>query len=800
VDNRSVTTVAVATVLLLVALMAPVAGAEGVDVAVETRSDRIDGLATDPGAPASFAAARDASRASAPTATAIPFSMLGFSVPGGPAGLWLRTSDDGEAWTAWEQAAWHDEEGPDEGTPEGERSAGRTVSAPVWVGEARWLQVRTAGGLAPEDVSVYLIDSVGLHRNIAQRALDAVRAAWGGEGRAAAAVVDQPAILTRQQWGADESRRSGNPSYARGLKAAYVHHTAGGGSANSYSEAQVAGLIRGFYEYHTGFQGWSDIGYNFLVDRFGRIWEGRAGGIDRAVIGAHAAGFNTGTVGVAVIGDFEGVNPSPAAVEAVARLVSWKFDVHHVDVGAPVTLTSGGGSSNRYPSGTQVTLSSVNGHRDTGWTACPGLLYTHLPTIRNRAAALASDMFVQPSASPSTILLEIGSTPPAVTFSTGLKPAGAWSLQVRGPGGGVAHSASGSGSSATSTWQPPQDAGPGSYTYTFQASGRRGATGTVTIGELLLDRVGASNDPVNGAIDIARAAFPAAGSAGHAVITRSDVFADAMAGGPLAGTHGPLLLTGSGGLDARVRTELERVLAPGGTVYVLGGTQALSPEVVDDLQRTWPVERIGGAERTATAASVAARVLARSGSSTVMLARSEAPAGVQPWADALAGGAYGAKAGVPVLLTPGTALTAATRDALAGVTRTIVLGGTLAISDEVAGEVPDPVRVSGQDRSGTAAAIAERLWGRTTGRDGDLLILGPGYREGAWTMTLSAAPLAARNDAPLLLANAGTLPPETRRHLERLDYGGARQASGWVVGSTSAVGDAVVGEVSRFLR
>lgn len=192
-------------------------------------------------------------------------------------------------------------------------------------------------------------------------------------------------------------------------------------------------------------------------------------------------------------------------------------------------------------------------------------------------------------------------------------------------------------------------------------------------------------------------------------------------------------------------------------------------------------------------------VRARSGTDSVMLARS-APDSVQPWADALAGGAYGARAGIPVLLTPSGQLTPATRDALEGVAETIVLGGTAAISEEVFSQVPGARRVRGQDRAGTAAAIAEQLWGRTSGSDGDLLILGGGYREGAWAMTLAAAPLAARENAPLLLANSATLPPETRNHLQLLGYGGNRRASGWVVGTTTAVGDGVVDQVSRLLE
>lgn len=788
--NRSVATVALAAVLLLVGLLAPVAGAERPGVAGETVVERLDGLP--PGEPAGAFTSLDEASASEPVETPIPFSMVAFEAPR-PVPAWFRTSADGHDWTAWEEVHWQPEEAPDPGTAEARSARAGAMSAPAWVGEAGWVQTRVAGA-GTSDVAVHLIDSSGLHRNLAQRTADAFRAAWRGTGTPAAATVDGPAIVTRSQWGADESLRRGTPSYASRARTAFVHHTAGG---NDYSRSDVPAILRGIYAFHTRSRGWSDIGYNLLVDRFGRIYEGRAGGLDRAVIGAHAAGFNTGSIGVSVLGNFEHTDAPAAAVDSIARLLAWKFDVHHIDVDGSVEMTSGGGGTNRYPRGAEVTLRSINGHRDTGTTSCPGRLYDELPALRGRVAALASDMFVDPSASPAVVSAEGGAAPDPVTLSARLKPAGSWDLRVRDADGGVAHSASGSGTRASSTWRPSAEE-PGTYTYEFTSSGRRPATGSVRVSKLLLDRLGASSDAVRGAVEVSRTAFPEDGSAEHAVVVRGDVFADAMAGGPLAGTQGPLLLTGSGALHSRVRAELERVLAPAATVYVLGGTQALSDAVVDDLEGTWTVERIGGEERTETAALVAAEVRARSGTDTVMLARS-APDSVQPWADALAGGAYGAREGVPVLLTPSGQLTPATEAALDDVSRTIVLGGTLAVSDAVLAQVPGARRVRGQDRAGTAAAIAGELWGRTSGRDGDLLVLGGGYRAGAWTMTLAAAPLAARENAPLLLANSATLPPETRDYLASLGYGASRRASGWVVGSTAAVGDAVVDEVSRLL-
>ena len=107
--------------------------------------------------------------------------------------------------------------------------------------------------------------------------------------------------MTRAQWGADEAYRSGPPSYGV-VRCAFVHHTV---NANTYTRAQAPALVRGIYYYHTQVNGWRDIGYNFLIDRFGTIYEGRYGGVAKAVIGAQVLGFNAMSTGVALIGTFE---------------------------------------------------------------------------------------------------------------------------------------------------------------------------------------------------------------------------------------------------------------------------------------------------------------------------------------------------------------------------------------------------------------------------------------------------------------------------------------------------------------
>ncbi|MYW43282.1 N-acetylmuramoyl-L-alanine amidase [Streptomyces sp. SID161] len=192
----------------------------------------------------------------------------------------------------------------------------------------------------------------------------------------------RPRIVTRRGWGADESLRERGFVYTKKIKAAFVHHTATG---NKYTCAQAPSVIRGIYRYHVKSMGWRDVGYNFLVDKCGNIYEGRAGGVAKAVLGAHTLGFNTNSMGIAVIGTYSTSKPAGAAVTAVARLTAWKLGLYGVDPSAKTYLTSGGG--NLYPKGKNVRLNVISGHRDGYATECPGKrLYAKLGTARSSAS------------------------------------------------------------------------------------------------------------------------------------------------------------------------------------------------------------------------------------------------------------------------------------------------------------------------------------------------------------------------------------------------------------------------------
>ncbi|MFI6440797.1 peptidoglycan recognition protein [Streptomyces sp. NPDC050759] len=194
----------------------------------------------------------------------------------------------------------------------------------------------------------------------------------------------RPRIVTRRGWGADERLRERKFVYTKKVKAAFVHHTASG---NGYRCTQVPSLIRGIYRYHVKSMGWRDIGYNFLVDKCGNIYEGRAGGVAKAVLGAHTLGFNTNSMGIAVVGSYGSKKPSAAATNAVARLTAWKLGLYGGNPKGRTYLKSGGG--NRYPKGKKVRLNVISGHRDGFATECPGRkLYRKLGSTRTTAARL----------------------------------------------------------------------------------------------------------------------------------------------------------------------------------------------------------------------------------------------------------------------------------------------------------------------------------------------------------------------------------------------------------------------------
>jgi len=288
------------------------------------------------------------------------FSMVGFTWDGRrEARLRVRVRSDG-TWGGWQRT---------------ERIPGASGSELLWVGRSDAVQVesidRPVRGLA-----MTLIDP----RHVS---LPAKAPAARPDGKPKKPKrAPRPEMHSRKAWGADERLRERPPRYNRTIQQVHVHHTVNG---NDYKRRDVPGLIRGMYRYHTQNLGWSDIGYNFLVDKFGRIWVGRAGGPGKPVRGAHTLGFNQTSTGIAVIGNYETAWPWKKTRTAIVHLAAWKLDKYGRNPAGRVRVYSHG--SDRFPAGRMVTLPTMDGHRDTNQTACPGKhLYQKLPALRKRTA------------------------------------------------------------------------------------------------------------------------------------------------------------------------------------------------------------------------------------------------------------------------------------------------------------------------------------------------------------------------------------------------------------------------------
>lgn len=198
----------------------------------------------------------------------------------------------------------------------------------------------------------------------------------------------QPPILARRAWAQGRAHPKIAPEYGT-VALAFVHHTE---NPDGYSAAEVPAMLRSIYDFHRYTHGWNDIGYNFVIDRFGRIFEARAGGIDEPVIGAHAGGYNAYSTGIAILGSYSSRVISPAARASLEHLLAWKLSLHGVPLEGHVTVrvTRGGAAYSRYPARTPVSLPRVAGHRDGDSTDCPGdALYGQLQEVRHSAGGLA---------------------------------------------------------------------------------------------------------------------------------------------------------------------------------------------------------------------------------------------------------------------------------------------------------------------------------------------------------------------------------------------------------------------------
>ncbi|EON23067.1 N-acetylmuramoyl-L-alanine amidase [Nocardioides sp. CF8] len=318
----------------------------------------------------------------------------GQEIPEGGITVLVRTRQDG-TWSGWSTIDYHDDHAPDADTAEA--AAARPGTDPVIIGDVDDVQVKAAvdGEAAtalPADLKLAVVEPGTAEDTETEAPAESGTQSGSqtqgsydeefedrSEGaislRAARTAPAMPTIYSRAQWGADESIRNKSSLRYGTVSAGFVHHTV---NANDYTEAQVPAIMRSIYAYHVKSRGWSDIGYNFLVDRFGRIWEGRYGGVDKNVVGAHTLGYNDYSFAMSAIGNFDVVQPPEVMLQSYGALFAWKLAINGVN---PASTAQQVGKS---------TFQAISGHRDAGKTACPGrYLYAKLPNIRAYASSAA---------------------------------------------------------------------------------------------------------------------------------------------------------------------------------------------------------------------------------------------------------------------------------------------------------------------------------------------------------------------------------------------------------------------------
>ncbi len=328
---------------------------------------------------------------------ATPFSMValtGSDLTGTSARVRAKRPDG--SWGPWYEADNLESNADDS------QAGGPRGTDPVFVGTTTAVQIavtRPAGApvtVAPPDHSLSAGGELGylpataehsFAQNISAVLITPPKAPVDSQWTPPTAVLapgQPPNIIPRAQWGADESMRCGGPVYGATIHAAVVHHTAG---SNDYAPEDSAEIVRSIYAYHTRTLGWCDIAYNALVDKYGQVFEGRAGGITKDVLGSHTGGFNRDVWGVSMIGDFEDVPPTEIQIKTVGRLLGWRMNLDHVNPVGTVQLTSAGGQYTVIPGGRAVTLPTIFAHRDVGNTECPGNAgYAALAEIRDLAS------------------------------------------------------------------------------------------------------------------------------------------------------------------------------------------------------------------------------------------------------------------------------------------------------------------------------------------------------------------------------------------------------------------------------
>ncbi|MGW1884252.1 N-acetylmuramoyl-L-alanine amidase [Streptomyces sp. NPDC001970] len=205
----------------------------------------------------------------------------------------------------------------------------RAGTQPLWTGPSDGVQVRVIGRHGKQSKL-----PAGLRVELVAAETGSASSTSYATATAAAIVstAPQPVVTPRSGWGADESLVKAPATYTTDTKVVFAHHTAG---TNDYTCEQSPDIIRAIFLYPVQGQGWNDIGYQFLVDKCGTVFEGRAGGIDKPVLGAQTYGFNTDTTGVAVLGNDNDAISSQPVLDAAASVAAWKLGLYGYDAAGP---------------------------------------------------------------------------------------------------------------------------------------------------------------------------------------------------------------------------------------------------------------------------------------------------------------------------------------------------------------------------------------------------------------------------------------------------------------------------------
>lgn len=586
----------------------------------------------------------------------------------------LRTLENG-TWTQWSELELDESEA---------RGLGRGGTEPIAVLEATDVEVEVTApsGEVPPDARIHVVDPGHSAADDDAATLPAVASIGGGMSQLPLAIVTSgaPRVYSRADWGADETIRTWRPELGK-VTGAVIHHTAG---TNDYTPEDVPAIIRGIYSYHAKSREWGDIGYNAIVDKFGRIWEGRFGGITHPVIGAHATAMNSTMFGISLMGDYSAEEVPDLAMRAMAQMTAWKFAVHGITPeGSTIGLEGA------------VLPERVIGHRDVANTACPGqAFYDRMDELRALVAHLHTTMPSYPQPDPYSVRLAgpdryatsaatsqwIFRRPAVVYVATGLEYADALAASA-------AASLSGS---------PVLLVRPDGIPATVATEITRMQPTTIRV---LGGDAAVSAQARAGLADLAETVEVVAGEnryetaalvsiqswaegAETVYVASGQSAPDALGAAAAAAEEGaPLLLVRQGSLPEATSAELER-LAPQ-QVVVVGGVAAVSNDVLTELAELLPdatIDRVGGVDRYATSALLVERLW------TDPVTQVFHATGAT-WPDALSASAAAAEKGAPVLLVKTACAPPPIQDLLGELDPAVefIVGGASAVADGARG-------------------------------------------------------------------------------------------------------------------